>query len=102
MTFVVTILASACLMAPTSYHRVRFREGDKERMLTTANNFAIAGTALLAAAIAVAALLVTDLLYGLLTGAIVAGAVVGVLAWCWFGLPLVRRSGDDVVDGRDG
>ncbi len=43
MTFMMTAAASAFLMVPPSYHRIRFRDGDKEQMLRTANRFAIAG-----------------------------------------------------------
>jgi hypothetical protein len=93
-TFVATTVASIFLMAPASYHRIRFREGDKERLLHTASRFAIAGTGLLALAIAGAVLLVTDAIYGVRTGAIVAGCIAGALAWCWFGLPLLRRAKD--------
>jgi Family of unknown function (DUF6328) len=97
-TFLLTILASACLMAPTGYHRLRFREGDKERMLQTSNRFAISGTALLALAIGSAALLVADLLYGTTAAVVVAGAVIALIAWCWFGLPLLRKARDGVGD----
>lgn len=94
-TFAATTVASAFLMAPTAYHRLRFREGDKERMLHTANHFAIAGTAILAVAIAAASLLVADLLYGLTWAILFGAAVLGVIAWCWFGLPLLRKVRDD-------
>ena len=89
--FVATTLASTLLMAPTSYHRLRFREGAKEQMLRTMNRFAIAGTAILAVAISLAALLVADLTYGLTVAVVFAAAVFGCLAWCWFGLPLTRK-----------
>ena len=46
-TFVGTTIATGVLMAPTAYHRIRFRQGDKERMLRTSNRFAIAGIAFL-------------------------------------------------------
>jgi hypothetical protein len=93
-TFAATTVASALLMAPTAYHRLRFREGDKERMLHTANTFAIAGTAILAVAIAAASILVADLLYGLTWAVAFGAAVLGVLAWCWFGLALLRKVRD--------
>jgi hypothetical protein len=98
-TFVATTLASALLMAPTSYHRLRFREGDKERMLRTMNRFAIAGTAILSVAIALAALLVADLSYGLSAAVIFAVSVFAVLVWCWFGLPLTRKFADERAGG---
>jgi uncharacterized protein DUF6328 len=90
-TFVLTTVASALLMAPTAYHRLRFREGDKERMLHTVNRFAIGGTAVLALAIGSASVLVADLLYGF-SWAVAFGALVfAMIVWCWFGLPLVRK-----------
>jgi predicted membrane channel-forming protein YqfA (hemolysin III family) len=95
VTFVLTTLASACLMAPAGYHRLRFREGDKERMLATANHLAIAGTVLLALAIGGAALLVADLLYGASIAAAIAAILLAAIAWCWFGIPLMRKAQDD-------
>ena len=92
-TFLTTTAASAFLMAPTSYHRITFREGEaqKDRMLRTANRFAIAGTALLSLAIAGAVFVVGDVLYGVGPAALVAAAVSLVTAWLWFGLPVLRR-----------
>jgi hypothetical protein len=80
-------------MAPTSYHRLTFREGtsEKERMLRTANRFAIAGTGMLSLAIGGAVFLVGDVLYGAGPAAFVAAAVSAVTGWLWFGLPLTRR-----------
>ena len=94
-TFLATAAASALLMAPTSYHRITFREGSaqKERMLKTANSFAIVGTFLLSLAIGGAVFVVADLLYGVVIAGAVAGVVVAGMAWLWFGLPLWRRTG---------
>src|SRR6266496_3228168 len=44
-----TAVATTLLMAPTTYHRLRFRQRDKERLLRLSNGFVIAGTAFLAA-----------------------------------------------------
>jgi len=93
-TFVATTVASALLMAPTSYHRLQFRQGDKERMLRTINRFAIAGITLLASAMSLAALFVADLTYGLSVAVLFGAAVLGCLTWCWFGLPITRRIRD--------
>ena len=49
---------------PSAYHRINFREHDKERMLLTSNNFAIAGLVFLALAIVGAVALIADFLYG--------------------------------------
>lgn len=93
-TFIGTAVATALLMAPTSYHRIRFRQGDKERMLRTANRFTIAGIAFLAMSIGGAVFLIADLVFGLADALAIAGAMVGLLAWTWFALPLSRRVRD--------
>jgi amino acid transporter len=98
VAFTVTATASVLLMAPTAYHRIRFRERDKERMLRWANRFAIAGVCLLAVAIGMIVLLVIDVLYEFRVAAIVAGAVTGLIAWAWFALPLSRKVSDDRSD----
>src|ERR671916_2197791 len=42
VAFLSAAAATAFLIAPTAYHRIRFREGDKEQMLQTANVLALA------------------------------------------------------------
>jgi hypothetical protein len=93
-TFLATAGASALLMAPTSYHRIQFRADDKERMIRTANKFAIAGTALLSLAIGGAVFVVADMMYTAAVAGLTSGAVATVLVWLWFGLPLWRRAND--------
>jgi O-antigen/teichoic acid export membrane protein len=87
---VCTALASILFIAPTAYHRLRFRQYDKERMMVTSNRLAIAGSVFLAAAIAAVMFLVSDMMFGGLTAALIAAAVAALLAWFWFGLPLMR------------
>jgi hypothetical protein len=93
-TFLGTIAASVFLMAPTAYHRVRFREGDKERMLYSANRFAIAGLTLLVFAITAAAFLVGDMMYEWWLAGLVAALVLILLLSSWFGLALARKARD--------
>jgi Flp pilus assembly protein TadB len=96
VAFAATTAASVAFMAPTAYHRLRFRQGDKERMLRTGNRSAIVGTVLLAIAMTSAALLVGDLSYGPIAAAVFAAAVALLLVGWWFALPLLRRArGDD-------
>jgi hypothetical protein len=89
-----TAVSSVFLIAPTSYHRIRWRDYDKERMLFTANRLSIAGIAFLAAGITGAVLLVTDVLFEVVSASVTAGAIAGLLAWFWFGLPLLRGRTD--------
>jgi hypothetical protein len=94
-TFVGTTIATGLFMVPTAYHRIRFRQGDKERILRTSNRFTIAGIVFLAVSITLAFVLIADLLFGM-GAAIAMGAVVLVfLGWAWFAIPLSRRVRDD-------
>ena len=88
-----TAVASVLFITPTAYHRIRWREPDKEGMLFTANRLAIAGAIFLAVAMAAVVFLITDVIYGGWQAAVAAGGVAGLLAWFWFGLPLSRRTG---------
>jgi predicted membrane channel-forming protein YqfA (hemolysin III family) len=93
-TFVCTTIATGLFMVPTAYHRIRFRQGDKERILRTSNRFTIVGIVFLAISITLAFVLISDLLFGFGV-AIALGAVVLVfLAWAWFAIPLSRRVRD--------
>ena len=86
-----TAMATACLIAPSSYHRLRWRQHDKARMLETSNRLAIAGIAFLALAISAVVYVITSVLYSRGVAAGVAAAIAGVVTWLWFGLPLSRR-----------
>src|SRR5690349_11758680 len=45
-SFMCAAFGTALLIAPSSYHRLRFRHHDKERMLFASNRMAIGGMAL--------------------------------------------------------
>ncbi len=91
VALLATAVGSILLIAPSAYHRLRWREGDKEQMLRTANRLAIAGTLFLAAGMTAALFLVTDIVFHW-TFTIVLTTLVAVLfAWFWYGLPLSRR-----------
>ena len=90
--FVVAFLAAAVsvvvLTAPSSLHRLRFRQGDKTEIVRLGNRLTIAGIAVSAVALEAVVLLVTDYVLSL-TAAIAASAVLFVvLLALWYGLPL--------------
>ena len=87
-------LASAFLIAPTPYHRIRFRDRDKEAMLRIANRLALVGTICLATAVSCALFFVTDFLFRSPVPALVTAAVVGVIVSFWYGIPLTRELRD--------
>jgi hypothetical protein len=97
-TYYVTLLcaavASALLIAPSSYHRVRFRQQDKQQMLITSNRLAIAGLAVLAVAMTGVVVLITDVLFQDAMVVVAGAAVALMFAWFWYGLPLSRRAQD--------
>ena len=92
--FLCTAAATALLIAPSAYHRLRWREHDKEHMLETANRLTIAGMGLLALAISASVLLITDILFDLWEAVLVTALVAAGFAWLWYGLPLWRRARD--------
>jgi hypothetical protein len=95
-TFVGTTIATGLFMAPTAYHRIRFREGDKERMLKTSNRFAIVGIAFLTLSVTMAVVLTADLMFGLATAAMIGLVAFVFLVGVWFAIPVTRkmRNGD--------
>jgi hypothetical protein len=94
-SLVATALATALLIAPSSYHRIHFRAGEKERMLFSANRMAIAGTVFLAIAMSQVVFLITDVVYDVLPASIVTAVVAGWLVWFWYGLPIMRHLSDE-------
>jgi hypothetical protein len=95
--FICTALATGLFIAPSTYHRLRFRQRDKERMLFTANKLTIAGTVLLLAATSGVVYLITDVLYHAVTASLVTAAITLWFSWFWYGLPLTRRVIDDGI-----
>jgi Family of unknown function (DUF6328) len=94
-TVVGTTIATGLFMAPTAYHRIRFRQGDKERMLRTSNRFAIVGIVFLALSVTLAVVLIADLMFGLATAAIIGLGALAFFVWVWFAIPLARRLRDE-------
>jgi uncharacterized protein DUF6328 len=92
VAFLATAAASILLIAPSAYHRLRWREGDKEQMLRTSNRLAIAGTIFLAIGMTAVVFLISDILFKAWWAALTASLVGGGFAWFWYGLPLSRRS----------
>lgn len=91
-TLLLTAVASALLIAPTSHHRLQFRQQAKFQIVATANKFAIAGLAALALAMVGAVLLITDFLFGNTTTTVVFTVLTVLLfALAWYAHPAARR-----------
>ena len=88
---VATAISAALLIAPSAWHRLRFRQKDKELILFASNRMAIAGLGFLAIAMVGAVMLIANYAFSetltVLSG-IVAFLIFGGL---WYALPLARR-----------
>jgi hypothetical protein len=89
---VCTTLATTLLIAPTTYHRLLFRQHDKEQLIDTSSRFVVAGTVLLGCAMCCAVYLVGDFVFNSWVGALLAGFAAAGFAVFWYALPLSRRA----------
>jgi hypothetical protein len=86
-----TAISAALLIAPSAWHRVLFRQQDKEHMLLSSNKLAIAGLVFLALAMIGAVMLIANFVFSTAL-TIVAGAVaVALFGMLWAAIPLTRR-----------
>ena len=84
-------VATAFLIAPTAYHRITFRRGEKRHLVFAASRWTIIGLAALAVAMNASVLLVADFLFeSWITTAIVV-AMAALYVGLWFLWPLARR-----------
>ncbi len=102
VALLAAVLGTILLIAPSAYHRLRWRERNKERMLHASNRFAIAGLVALAVAMTSSVFLVTDVLLARTAAALLTGGVGTCFALAWFLLPLStpydRWDDDDDLD----
>ena len=90
LTLMATAVSTACLIAPTAAHRLRFHQRDRRWVIETASNLTIAGLVFLALAIFGAVLLITDYLFDGARVWIYSGLVGLFILVLWFIRPAVR------------
>ena len=88
------LAATACLVAPTTYHRIQWRQRDKEVLLQSGNRLVLVGSVFLAVSLTSSILLVGDYLFDRSVAIVAAIATGAGFAVLWFGLPLARRASD--------
>jgi len=86
-----TAISAALLIAPSAWHRLRFRQRDKEMILLAANRMAIAGLGFLALAMVGAVMLIAN--YAFSEALTVVSGIVAVLVFggLWYAIPLARK-----------
>ena len=94
-TLLCTAAATALLIAPSSHHRVLFRQGVREQRLKLGNVLAILGLAFLVPAMVGVLFVITDLIFGTVAAIIVTALATLVFVLLWFVLPLPYRTNDD-------
>jgi len=86
-----TAVSAALLIAPSAWHRLRFRQRDKELILFASNRMAVAGLGFLALAMVGAVMLIANYVFSdALT--VVSGIIAFLIfSGLWYVLPLARR-----------
>jgi hypothetical protein len=84
-------VATAFLVAPTAFHRMVFRRGQKRHLVFAANKWTIIGLAALAIAMNSAILLVADFLFDAWVAIVVIALMGALYVGLWFIWPLLRR-----------
>jgi hypothetical protein len=94
-TLVATLLSTACLIAPSAAHRLRFHKHDRAWIVESANRMMIAGLACLALALSASVLLICDLMFDGARVWLYTGALALCLVGLWFIRPLARHAGGE-------
>ena len=95
VTLSTALVSIALLIAPSAYHRLNFRNHDKQRIVSFGNRCVIAGLAVLAVALVSVMVLITDVLFGGAAVIIVPVLSAGLLIILWALLPLHARARTD-------
>ena len=94
VAFLSTAVSVALLTAPSSYHRLRFRQGNKEQIVRIGNRLSIAGITASAVSLEAVVVLVMDSVVSRGAAIAAAAALFAVIAALWYGLALVAELRD--------
>lgn len=105
VTHLITVLcaavAVACLTAPAAWHRVLFRQGRREDVVRSGNNFALIGLAFLSLAMTGTVLLLAEVILGGWPSIVVGALAFAVFTGLWFAWPFATRgSAESAEDGQ--
>jgi hypothetical protein len=104
--YFVTLLFAAAgavlLIAPTAYHRLLFRRGDKEYLVRVANRLTIVGLAAVGLSMVGALVFVSDILFDRWAVVLVGTLALTTCSILWAFLPLLRRRALEKPDPSGG
>jgi small-conductance mechanosensitive channel len=92
LTLLSTASAAVVLIAPVSFHRVLFRQREKQAVVTFADRALLLGLVLLLVGISSAVLLVLDVVLGRTAAVLGCAGITALGVGLWFALPLLRRA----------
>lgn len=84
---VLAVAATALLTAPAAWHRLLFRTGSREQILTVGNRFVLAGLVCLALAITATVGLIAKVVYGGVAMVVVLVVTALLFGLLWFAVP---------------
>jgi hypothetical protein len=90
-SLVLAAVSTVLLLGPVAYHRLTFRQHQKEALVRAASKMAVLGLASVALAVCAAVLLVTSFVATVLPAALITVFVVCMFGGLWFAFPLGRR-----------
>jgi Family of unknown function (DUF6328) len=79
------------LTAPTAWHRILFRQGDKEHLVKVANRFMLVGLATMGLTSIGVVMLLSDIAFPSWLTVVITAAAVILCSVLWYVLPLARR-----------
>jgi Family of unknown function (DUF6328) len=90
-TLVAAATTLIMITAPTSWHRILFRKGDKKHLVDVANRFMVLGLVTLGCTMAGVVMLLSDIAFPPWLTALVTAAAVTACSILWCVMPLARR-----------
>jgi Flp pilus assembly protein TadB len=90
------------LLAPSSHHRLLWRQDQREERLEMGNHLAVGGMAFLALAMLGAIFLISAVVFGSVTAAVATLGIGVLFAWFWYGQPLRRLHHGSSPKGEQG
>jgi hypothetical protein len=93
-TMLCTAVSAVLLLAPSSHHRLLWRQDQREERLEMGNRLAVGGLAFLALAMLGAIFLLSAVVFGSVTAAVATLGIGLLFAWFWYGQPLRQLRSD--------